>query len=95
MTMREKVARALLKSQWPTVTWDNCMAKEPWFHSADAALSALETPDEGMVEAGKAAWELQPQWVESGPGSDGLRDDITIVYTAMIRHARTGKDPTP
>lgn len=75
MTMRERMARALLKSQWPTVTWDNCVDKAAWFHSADVALAALGTPDEGMVEAGDDA-------------SEEYAGSVPSIYAAMIKHAR-------
>lgn len=92
MTMREKVARAIFSKHWPPDQWDvvHSASREHFLSLADAALFTLETPDEGMVEAAKTAWELQPAWVENGPGSDGLRDDVVVVWQAMIRAARTG-----
>lgn len=75
MNMREKIARAILKSNGDFgealgFTW------EDYLQDADAALSAMREPTDGMIEAGY------------GAHNNGSPRDR---YTAMIDAALEGK----
>lgn len=72
MSMRERIARAMMRSKaWPVVFKSGSAEL-----LADAILSELETPTEGMVDAGWA---------------NALGEDAAGVWASMIRAAREGK----
>lgn len=86
--MRERMARAMHAAYVKRYTtksialldWEHAGSgpQEAYFLYADAALSALETPGEGMVEA---VADASDPWRE---GDEGAR----AVFVVMIRKAR-------
>lgn len=92
MTMREKVARAIHAVMdkhcgEPCKFYDGCGCAQCY---ADAALLALETPDEGMVEAAMRMMDTHPMHSMDGfcAATPAAAKDI---LAAAIRAARTGK----
>jgi len=97
MTMREKVARAIygVADRGEDDKWDAVVERrtrlgipvssplmDAAWKFADAALSALETPDEGMVREGsEVLCELDGGFETYGSGAK-------IVFAAMIRAAK-------
>ena len=83
MTMREKMARAILAKADPKTAWDDMpdIARERAFGLTDAALSALEEPTEAMVRAAPCR-TLDRR--DTGP------THYHDIFRAMIRAAKEG-----
>lgn len=71
MTMREKIARAMVGTHATLLEWEQIdpVIRGYWTRLADAALGAMAEPTEAMIRAGEDAW------------ADG---ETTDIYRAMI-----------
>jgi hypothetical protein len=92
MTMREKIARALFDRHWSALpegsrpAWPGDDGGDYWEWLADAVLDALMDPDEGMREAGKAAFLYGARRDPASDFSVACGD----IFTAMLTAARSG-----
>lgn len=93
VSMRENLAQAMCHAYG--YDWDvlkesddkiSIRSRAGWRSIADAALSALETPDEGMVEAGVKM--LSRLLDEPPPRSRRSTHHIAETFKAMIRKAQ-------
>ena len=82
MTMRERIAAAMAREPWGTLS---DTLKEVYLRQTDLAFAELETPTDEMTKALGA--RLCDKWRPSGLVSD----DLSEIFAAAIHAAREGK----
>ncbi len=86
MTMRERIAKRVFEECYPGAGWGSAVVingHEDFYSIADAVLSELETPTEGMLSEARAAWP--------GAAAAPFETCIEVSFIASIRAAKDGK----
>ena len=87
--MVERVARAIISSQWPEADWNNLKSIIPDHHlwitavgQAKAAIAAMREPPDWMTDAAREAWDWGPGTSLCGDAS-ALRCWQTMIDAAL------------
>ncbi|MFA7308296.1 MAG: hypothetical protein WC026_16685 [Hyphomicrobium sp.] len=94
MTMRERIARAVRRAMVGEVLAEgrdleaefsefSLSDQQSYFDAADAVLTELETPTDGMLKDAEYAWP--------GAFNKSFGECISASYAAAIRASREGK----
>lgn len=90
MSMRERIARVIMARNLPDDlrdTWEN-EYQEQWLADADAVLSELEKPTEGMM---LAALEAEKKYIMTDDDSLSVEAFQEASWAAAILAAKEGK----
>ncbi len=95
MSMRERIAKRIFKECYPGAVWESAAAincHDDYTSIADAVLSELEMPTDGMLNAALVA--RYPDWGKAQyADSDDARviDGMRLALAASAKAAREGK----
>jgi hypothetical protein len=95
MTMRERIAKRVFEERYPGADWESVAdadGRDDFYGIADAVLSELETPTEGMLNAALVA--RYPDWGTAqyaDPDDARVIDGMRVALSASARAAKEGK----